>query len=269
MSDMARLMSVVMPIDRSPYRGYRFPPEIIAHAVWLYFRFHLSFRDVQDLLADRGVIVSHESIRQWCTKFGAAFAGGLRRRRVRAGDKWHLDEVLLKINSKRHWLWRAVDQNGVVLDILVQSRRDQQAAERFLRQVVDGVGYEPRVVITDKLASYPPAIHRVLPNSEHRRHKGLNNRAENSHLPTRSESGCFSASNQPSTPSASWDRSAPLVTISVRDDTSSLLPLIDRSALSVTPSGGTSPWAECAHETLLSELTHAFSCPPPPSNSSS
>jgi putative transposase len=96
--------------------------------------------------------------RQWCTKFGAAFVGGLRRRRARPGDKWHLDEVLLKINGKRHWLWRAVDQNGVVLDILVQSRRDQHAAERFLRQVVDGIGYEPRVVITDKLASYPPAI---------------------------------------------------------------------------------------------------------------
>ncbi len=171
--------------DASPYRGYRFPPEIIAHAVWLYFRFHLSFRDVQDLLAERGVIVSHEAIRQWCTKFGATFAGGLRRRRTRVGDKWHFDEVMLTINGKRHWLWRAVDQNGVVLDILVQSRRDQHAAERFLRQVVDGVGYEPRVVITDKLASYPSAIRTVLPNSEHRRHKGLNNRAENSHLPTR------------------------------------------------------------------------------------
>src|SRR6266849_10797548 len=178
-------MSVAEPADRSPYRGYRFPPEVIAHAVWLYFRFHLSFRDVQDLLAERGVIVSHEAIRQWSTKFGATFAGGLRRRRTRVGDKWHFDEVMLTINGKRHWLWRAVDQHGVVLDILVQSRRDQQAAERFLRQVVDGVGYEPRVVITDKLASYPPAIRKVLPNTEHRRHKRLNNRAENSHLPTR------------------------------------------------------------------------------------
>jgi putative transposase len=178
-------MSVAEPADRSLYRGYRFPPEIIAQAVWLYFRFHLSFRDVQDLLAERGGIVSHESIRQWCTRFGATFAAGLRRRRARPGDKWHIDEVLLKINGRRHWLGRAVDQNGVVLDILVQSRRDQQAAERFLRQVVDGVGEEPRVVITDKLASYPPAIRRVLPNTEHRRHKRLNNRAENSHLPTR------------------------------------------------------------------------------------
>src|SRR4030088_251128 len=134
----------VAPAERLAYRGHRFPPEISAHAVWLYFRFHLSFRDVQDLLAERGIIVSHESIRQWCAKFGAAFATGLRRRRGRAGDKWHLDEVLLKIRGKRHWLWRAVDQHGVVLDILVQERRDQQAAERFLRQVLEGEdGSEP------------------------------------------------------------------------------------------------------------------------------
>ncbi len=127
-------MSVaVAPSDHSRYRGYRFPPEIIAHAVWLYFRFHLSFRDVQDLLAERGIIVSHGAITQWCAKFGPTFAQGLHRRRARPGDKWHLDEVLLKIGGKRHWLWRAVGQNGVVLDILVQQRRDQNAAERFLR----------------------------------------------------------------------------------------------------------------------------------------
>src|SRR5215470_15372938 len=172
-------MPVAEPADRSPYRGYRFPSEIIAHAIWLYFRFHLSFRDVQDLLAERGVIVSHETIRQWCTKFGPAFAAGLHRRQARPVDEWHLDEVLLKINGRRHWLWRAVDQHGVVLDILVQSRKDQEAAERFLRRVLDGEGgSEPRVVITDKPASYPPAIKRVLPTAEHRRHKRLNNRAE-------------------------------------------------------------------------------------------
>ena len=169
----------------SPYRGHRFPPEVIAHAVWLYFRFHLSLRDVQDLLAERGIIVSPEAIRLWCTKFGPTYAAGLRRRRARSGDKWHLDEVLLKIRGKRHWLWRAVDQHGVVLDILVQERRDQASAERFLQCVLQSCEYEPRVVITDKLASYAPAIRRVLPRTEHRRHKRLNNRAENSHLPTR------------------------------------------------------------------------------------
>ena len=179
-------MSVAEPAERSPYRGYRFPPEIIAHAVWLYFRFHLSFRDVQDLVAERGIIVSHETIRAWCSKFGPSYAAGLRRRRARAGDKWHLDEVALKIRGKRHWLWRAVDQHGVILDILVQERRDQTAAERFLLQVLQGeLGAEPRVVITDTLASYLPAIRQVLPHTEHRRHKRLNNRAENSHLPTR------------------------------------------------------------------------------------
>src|SRR3979411_279871 len=149
-------MSVAEHADRSPYHGYRFPPEVIAHAAWLYFRFHLVFRDSQDLLAERGIVVSHETIRQWCTKFGATFAAGLRRRRVRAGDKWHLDEVALKIRGKRRGLWGAGAQHGVVLDILVQERRDQVAAARFLRRVLDGeAGAQPRVVITDKLASYP------------------------------------------------------------------------------------------------------------------
>jgi putative transposase len=179
-------MSDAEPAKRSPYRGYRFPPEIIAHAVWLYVRFHLSFRDVQDLLAERGSVVSHEAIRQWCAKFGGYLRGRLRRRRARAGDTWHLDEVALRIRGKRHWLWRAVDQHGVVLDILVQQRRDHVAAERFLRRVLDGEGgTQPRVVMTDKLASYPPALRRALPSSEHRRHKALTNRAENAHLPTR------------------------------------------------------------------------------------
>jgi putative transposase len=135
---------------------------VIAHAVWLYFRFHLSFRDVEELLAERGIIVSHEAIRHWCYTFGPGYAADLRRRRAQPGDKWHLDEVLLKIAGTRHWLWRAVDQNGIVLDILVQERRDQVAAERFLRQVLASCEYEPRVVITDKLMSYVPAIRRVV-----------------------------------------------------------------------------------------------------------
>jgi putative transposase len=177
-----------MPIApaRDPlYRGYRFPREIISHAVWLYYRFHLSHRDVEDLLAERGVQVSYEAIRLWCRRFGPAFAAALRRRRPRAGDKWHLDEVQLKIKGRKRWLWRAVDSDGLVLDILVQERRNREAAECFLRRVLAGEEQAPRVVVTDKLASYPPALRRVLPQTEHRRHKGLNNRAENSHRPVR------------------------------------------------------------------------------------
>ena len=159
--------------------------EIISHAVWLYYRFLLSYRDVEELLAERGIAVSYETVRRWCRKFGPAFADGVRRRRPRPGDKWHCDEVQLKISGRKHWLWRAVDQAGIVLDLLVQERRNQEAAEAFLRRLVEGQGYRPRVVITDKLASYPPGVRRVLPGVEHRRHKGLNNRAENAHRPTR------------------------------------------------------------------------------------
>jgi putative transposase len=169
----------------SLYKRHRFPGEIISHAVWLYFRFLLSYRDVEELLAERGIVVSHETIRRWSRKVGSTFADGLRRRRPRPGDRWHLDEVQLKINGRKYWLWRAVDQEGIVLDILVQPRRNQEAAEAFLRRVLDGNGSQPRVVVTDKLASSPPALRRVLPGVEHRRHKGLNNRAENSHRPTR------------------------------------------------------------------------------------
>jgi putative transposase len=167
------------------YRGYRFPAAIIGHAVWRYSRFALSQREVEELLAERGVQVSYEAIRLWCRRFGATFAAGLRGRRRRSADKRQLDEVPLKIKGRKYWLWRAVDRDGLVLDILVQARRNQEAAEAFLRRVLDGNGYQPRVVVTDKLASYPPALRRVLPGVEHRRHKGLNNRAENSHRPTR------------------------------------------------------------------------------------
>ncbi len=177
-----------MQQSSSSYKRHRFPGEVISHAVWLYYRFLLSYRDVEELLAERGLAVSYETIRRWCIKFGQTFAEGLRRRRARPGDKWHIDEVQLKIDGERCWLWRAVDQDGVVLDILVQARRNQEAAEAFLRRLVDGRGYQPRVVITDTLASDPPALKRVLPwgpGVEHRRHKELNNRAENSHRPTR------------------------------------------------------------------------------------
>ncbi len=167
------------------YKRHRFPAEVIAHGVWLYHRFNVSLRDVQELMAARGVAVTYETIGQWCRKFGPAFAAALRRRRPQPGDKWHVDEMQLKMNSRRWWLWRAVDQEGVVLDIPVQERRNQAAAEAFVRRLVDGLGYRPRVLVTDKLASYPPAARRMLPGVEHRRHKGLNNRAENSHQPTR------------------------------------------------------------------------------------
>ncbi len=112
------------------YTGYRFPAEIISHAVWLYFRFSLSYRDVEELMAARGVVLTYETVRQWCRKFGQHSAKQLRRRRAQTGDKWHLDEVFLKINGRLHYLWRAVDQDGNVLDILLQSRRNKAAAKK-------------------------------------------------------------------------------------------------------------------------------------------
>ncbi len=168
-----------------PHHRHRFPAEIIAHANWLYHVFSLSLRDVELILAERGVIVSHESIRRWCLKFGQAFADKLRRRRPRPGDKWHLDEVFIRIRGKVHYLWRAVDQEGEVLDILVQSRRNAKAAKRFFKKLLKGLQYVPRVIVTDKLKSYGVAKRELLPGVEHRQNRYLNNRAENSHRPTR------------------------------------------------------------------------------------
>ncbi len=167
------------------YARHRFPAEVISHAVWLYFRFPLSLRMVEEMLAARGIEVSHETVRQWAMKFGQGFANQIRRRIPAIGDKWHLDEVVISIAGKKHWLWRAVEQHGAVLDILVQSRRDTNAAKRLLRKLLKKQGAAPRVMITDKLASYAAAKRTVMPSVEHRQHKGLNNRAENSHQPTR------------------------------------------------------------------------------------
>jgi putative transposase len=173
-------------VSDNPYRGYRFPKEIISYAVWFYYRFTVSFRDVEEVLATRGILVSYESIRRWCEKFGHQFAAGLRKRRPRTGDKWHLDEVFLNINGVRHYLWRAVDQNGVVIDILVQPKRDRLAAMRFVRKLLRATGRRhPRVIVTDKLRSYAAAKRIVMPGVAHRQHRYLNNRAENSHQPTR------------------------------------------------------------------------------------
>jgi putative transposase len=144
------------------YIGFRFPAQITSHVVWLYFRFSLSFRDIEERMASRGIFVTYETIRQWTLKFGQRYANELRRRQPRRGDKWHLDEVVLTIKGKHHYLWRAVDQDGHTLDILVQSRRNRQATKRFFRKLLTGLRYV-----------------------EHRQHKGLNNRAELSHQPTR------------------------------------------------------------------------------------
>src|SRR3954454_9038314 len=169
---------------KSPYAGYRFPGEVISHAVWLDFRFPLSLRMVEEMLAARGIEVSHETVRQWALKFGQSFADQIRRLPA-PGDKWHLDEVVISIAGRKHWLWRAVDQHGTVLDILVQGRRNAKAAKRLLRKLLKKQGIAPRVMITDKLASYGAAKRAVMPGVEHRQHKGLNNRAENSHQPPR------------------------------------------------------------------------------------
>ena len=140
---------------------------------------------MEELLAERGVTVTYETIRKWCRKFGQPYANQLRRRRPRPGDKWHLDEMVLTIKGKRHYLWRAVDQEGNVLDILVQRRRNKRAAKKFLRKLLKGLTYVPRVIVTDKLKSYGAAKREILPGVEHRQHRYLNNRAENSHQPIR------------------------------------------------------------------------------------
>ncbi len=167
------------------YRGYRFPPEIISHTVWLYHRFSLSFRDVEDLLAERGITVTYEAIRQWCLRFGLDYARRLRHRRGRQDDTWYLDELFIKIQGRQQYLWRAVDEDGDVLDILVQSRRNRRAATRFFRKLLKRQGREPRRLITDKLRSYSAAHGTVMPSVVHSTRQYENSRAEVSHQPTR------------------------------------------------------------------------------------
>jgi putative transposase len=209
-------------IEVPSYRGFRYPIEIISHCVWLYYRFPLSFREVQEMMLQRGIVVSHETIRQWCAKFGQSYANQLRRRRARPGGKWHLDEMFIKINDKSHYLWRAVDQHGAVLDILLTSRRDTKAATRFFRKLLKGLEYVPRVLITDKLGSYAAAHRRVLCSVEYRQSKYLNNRAETSHQPTRARERaikkfCSPGSAQRSLPgSAAFHRTSGPVAPSAR-----------------------------------------------------
>ena len=174
-----------MPSQPPSYRGYRFPSEIISRAVWLYHRFGLSFRNVEDLLAERGVTVTYEAIRQWCRTFGLDYARRLRHRRGRQGDTWYLDELFVKIQGQQQYLWRAVDEDGDTIDILVQSRRNRRAALRFFRKLLKGQGCVPRRLVTDKLRSYPAACRTVMPSVVHCTDQYANNRAEVSHQPTR------------------------------------------------------------------------------------
>ena len=155
----------------NPYTRYRFPSEVIAHSVWLSFRFCLSYRDGEELLFARGIIVTYETIRPWCRKFGQAYADQRRRRRPQHGETWHLDAVFLTIRGTRHYLWRAVDQDGTILEIVVQRRRDTHAATTFRRKRLQGCRYVPRVIITDKLKSYGAAKREIRPSVAHRQHR--------------------------------------------------------------------------------------------------
>ena len=174
-----------MKTKKPSYQRHRFPSEIISYAVWLYHRFCLSFREVEELLAERGIIVTYETVRQWCQKFGPAYARKFKKRQGRLGDTWHIDEVFITIQGERHYLWRAVDQDGDTIDILVQRRRNQRAAERFFRRLLKGQGGEPHWLITDKLRSYDAAHRTMMPTVPHINDVYANTRAEVSHEPTR------------------------------------------------------------------------------------
>ena len=167
------------------HKRHRFPAEIIQHAVWLYFRFTLSFRDVEDLLAERGLDISYESIRYWVLKFGKQYARRIDRIRPRSTSRWHLDEVFVTINDKRMYLWRAVDDEGEVLEVLVQSRRNKKAALKLIRKLLTKQGFQPSVIVTDKLPSYGAALRELSLSRYHDFGGRKNNRAENSHQPVR------------------------------------------------------------------------------------
>ena len=167
------------------YKRYRFPPDIIQYAVWLYYRFNISHRDIADLLAQRGIEVSHESVRLWCNKFGPTYARRLRRAHRGYGDTFFLDEVFVKIQGKQQYLWRAVDQDGEVVDVFLQTRRDGKAAKRFFKRLIKRHQDEPRKIVTDKLRSYGVAHRELTPEAIHDSSRYANNRAELSHQPTR------------------------------------------------------------------------------------
>ncbi len=163
------------------YFPHRFPGEIISQCVWLYYIFALSYRDIEKMMLYRGIKVTYETIRKWCQKFGQQYANQLRRKRPYVMDKWHLDEMVVTIKKQQYYLWRAVNSEGNVLDVLLQRHWDTNAAKRFFRKLLKKQGFTPQVIVTDKLKSYEAANKQVLKSAEHRQHKSLNNRAENSH----------------------------------------------------------------------------------------
>jgi len=167
------------------YKQYRFPAEIIQYAVWLYHRFNLSYRDIEDLLAERGIIVSYETIRLWCNRFGPKYVSRLKRKHQGYGDTFFIDEVFVKIDGKQRYLWRAVDQDGEVVDVFLQKRLDSTAAKRFFMRLLKIHRSEPRKIVTDKLRSYGVAHRELVPDSIHDTSRYANNRAELSHQPTR------------------------------------------------------------------------------------
>ena len=167
------------------YKRHRFPSDIISYAVWLYYRFNLSHRDIEDLLAERGITVTRESIRLWCIKFGAIYTRRLKRKHRGYGDTFYIDEVFVNINGKQHYLWRAVDQDGEVVDVFLQAKRDGAAAKRFFKRLLRSYGGEPRKIVTDKLRSYGVAQRELIPEAIHDTSQYANNRAEQSHEPTR------------------------------------------------------------------------------------
>ena len=167
------------------YKRHRFPPDIICYAVWLYYRFNLSHRDIEDLLAERGITVSREAIRLWCIKFGVIYSRRLKRKHRGYGDAFYIDEAFIKINDKQHYLWRAVDQDGEVVDVYLQEKRDGAAAKRFFRRLIRNNGGEPRKIVTDKLRSYGVAHRELIPDTIHSTKQYENNLAEQSHEATR------------------------------------------------------------------------------------
>ena len=178
-----------MSLTKAP-KGYRFPVSLISHVVWLYHRFNHSYRDIREQLLYRGIDISHETIRKWCHKFSYHFRDVIKKKEGNFKDKWHLDEMNIKINGMQYILWRAVDADCKELDVFLQKRRNKKSAIRFFSRLFSSYS-KPRIIVTDKLRSYQKPIKQMTPDTDHRRHKGLNNRAENSHQPTRRKEKCL------------------------------------------------------------------------------